>query len=417
MLSASKIEDRILKGTKLEGFVTPSYKGFGLANTMPTISHLLGAKIKNQVIFSEDVFDYDAFKGINHIVFILLDGLGYTELKSEMKKNDLNMKSLKEDIVPITSICPSATTSAVTSLATGVTPQEHGIMGYKIYLKEFGLIASTLTLSPILGYVDFMGLGIDPSAFLGIDTIYDHMKNNNIDTEVFLNRNYANTALSQMIYRDTKITPFEDYSKAFGQIADKVKKKSRKMKFTYLYWDLIDSATHQYGTGSPEISELIKAVDRSLFEDFLDKVRNPGTLVIISADHGFVNVDHEKTFYFHDHDELTENLIVPPSGEDRFVYLFVKNGKLDEIKDYIKNNVKNTIAIESEKAIKLGLFGHNEPRIETIGRIGDLILIPKKDNIFTYAYSIEDILFRVKGYHGGLSRNEMLVPLICKRLE
>lgn len=417
MINSSKLKERILKGTKLDYGVTPSYSGLGLANIIPTIAKILGAPIKGQYELIDDIVNYEEYKDIKQVVFLLADGIGYEQLLWEMKQQDLNMIEFKDDLLPITSVYPSATSIALTTLATGVTPQEHGIMGYKLFLKEFGLIASMLTFSPVLGYVDFMSLGIDPGKFIGIDTVYKHMKSNGIDSHVILPKKYVNSGLSHMIYRNTNIIGYKKYTNAFSKAKKLVKAKNNRKKFIYIYWDLFDMEAHLHGVKTDETSKAVKMLDKRLFNDFLDRVSRKDTLFILSADHGFINVDMDETYFFHEHEDLMDMLIIPPSGEQRFTYLFTKHGKLDDVKDYINTNLKKqAFVIESSKAIKMGLFGNNEPRKETLNRIGDLILIPKNNNVFTYAYTIEDILFRLKGQHGGISEEEMLVPLIMKRL-
>jgi len=418
MLSSSKVKSRILRGTKLDGGLTPNYTGLGLANVIPTVCKILGAPLNNQKPLMDDVVDYREWKDIKEVVVFLADGLGYNELLSEMKQQNLRLSSFKDDIKPLTSVCPSTTTTALASLATGLTPQEHSILGYKLFLKEFGLISNMLSFAPILGYVDFVGLGIDPYKFLGVDSVYRHMKMNGIETNVIMPKTYKESAFTQMIYKHANLIGFPSYSKTFSKAAKIVKKrKNEKKRFTYIYSDIFDSQAHIHGVKTEETADIVKNIDRGLFHDFLDKIKKPDTLFIMTSDHGFVNIEPSENFFFHEHEDLMDMLTIPPSGEQRFSYLFVKNGRLDDVKDYVKKNLqKEAFAIESEKAIKMGLLGLNKPRKETLDRIGDLILIPKNHNSFTYAYTIEDILFKLKANHGGLTEDEMLVPFFMKRM-
>jgi len=417
MLSSNKVRDRILKGTKLDEGLTPSYAGLGLANVMPTICKILGAPLPNQKPLLDDIIDYDQYKDIKEVVFLLADGIGYNHLLWEMKQRGIHLSAYKDKIVPLTSIYPSTTTTALASLATGVTPQEHSIMGYKLFLKEFGLISNMISFAPIIGYVDFMSLGVDPYKFLGIDTVYAHMKSHGIEPNVLLPKEYKDSAFTNMIYRNANLIGYPSYPRAFSQLRKITNKKKAKKRFMYMYWDLFDTKAHLHGVRGNETSDVVRMLDDHLFDDFLDRMNSPETLFIMSSDHGFVNVDVEDNFFFHEHEDLMDLLTIPPSGEARFLYLFVKNGKLEDVKDYINKNLKKeAFVIESEKALELGLFGLNDARKETLSRIGDLIMIPKNTYTFSYAYTIEDILFRLKAHHGGISEDEMLVPFFMKRL-
>ena len=63
------------------------------------------------------------------VVLLVLDGLGWSEVESRVLRT---LGSL--DGGPITTVVPSTTPTALTSISTGLAPAEHGVIGYRIFM-------------------------------------------------------------------------------------------------------------------------------------------------------------------------------------------------------------------------------------------------------------------------------------------
>jgi hypothetical protein len=70
-------------------------------------------------------------QGANQVVLLVLDGLGWHQLR-EHQQHAPTLSSMQGK--SITSVAPTTTVTALTSIATGLTPGEHGMMGYRIDL-------------------------------------------------------------------------------------------------------------------------------------------------------------------------------------------------------------------------------------------------------------------------------------------
>ena len=96
------------------------------------------------------------------------------------------MNLLDESIFsPLTSITPSTTSSALTTLWTGAYPAEHGILGYEVWLREYGVIANMILHSAFTFLGDVGGLqraGFDPLTFLPVPTLGPHLLDNGIQS-------------------------------------------------------------------------------------------------------------------------------------------------------------------------------------------------------------------------------------------
>ena len=80
-------------------------------------------------------------EGINKVVLLVIDGFGFKQFLNHLKENKfLTNLTNQGEVYPLTSVFPSQTTNALTTLNTGLTPQEHGLFEYFIYLKDIGVV-------------------------------------------------------------------------------------------------------------------------------------------------------------------------------------------------------------------------------------------------------------------------------------
>jgi hypothetical protein len=248
---SKEVERKLLKESGIRGYVTPSYKGLGISNIMPTVSEYLGLKLNSQFTIPQEFLDPDIFKGVKNIVFLLLDGLGYEQLLWELKRNkNLALGDVINDSVsfPLTSTLPSTTITALTTLGTGLTPQEHGIMGYRMYLARFGVVSNMLRFGPVVGSSTFNEVGLTPADFINLDTIYQKLRKKGVRSFISAHVNYADSPMSQMIYRGTEFMPFMDTRDMFSQIRGLLSRRSSKKLFIYAYVDSIDLISYKKET-------------------------------------------------------------------------------------------------------------------------------------------------------------------------
>jgi hypothetical protein len=213
-----------------------------------------------------------------------------------------------------------------------------------------------------------------------------------------------------MIYRGCELRSYFD----FADMCVMARRAIPEHRFTYVYWDMVDTFGHIYGMDSEETYTEIDHLDRMICEEIIDRTKAKGTLFILTSDHGHIDTVLERRVRFNDHPELLEMLRAMPGGDARLPYLYVKRGMVEKATEYLSANSKGISAIiDKEYAIRSGLFGATRVSREVESRIGDLIIIPKGNWKFVYFYkeTQRDLI----GRHGGLSDEEMYVPLIAIR--
>ena len=182
----------------------PNYDGFGLANLSPSISRWLGGPELLSPVFADAILNQFAPK-YKRIVMLLVDALGYNQLIRLMEQNESDFWQRKlgaSKLFPITSISPSTTASALTTIWTGTTPHEHGIIGYEMWVKSLGMVINTIVHSPITFWGDVGGLaraGFDPVSFLGLPPLGELFANSGIESHAFVPAGIANSGLSRCI--------------------------------------------------------------------------------------------------------------------------------------------------------------------------------------------------------------------------
>ena len=137
-------------------------------------------------------------------------------------------------------------------------------------------------------------------------------------------------------------------------------------------------------------------------------------LLIVSSDHGFVPMrpgDYVPTSTV---PALRDALFLFPSGEPRASYLFLRPEKRDEVRRATPVLLDgDLLLLDSSEALSLGLFGRGGEHPEALARLGDVLAMSTGDRGFLHPYPDAPLL---AGMHGGLTADEMIVPLLVATL-
>lgn len=416
MLKKSAIEARLrsasLPGLPKEKLVIPDYQGFCIDAIPDLACSLYGLSSTRAPLLNSELSSLIE-SGFKRVVLFVIDGLGYLYLCDLLDRfEDLYLHRLIRDgfFLPLTSVFPATTATALTTYSTGCTPQEHGMLGYRLYLKETGAITNMVRLS-LLGNSESnsaVKAGMDLDTFLGVPTMYEKLSAMGVQTHLILSRHIASSGLSSILYKSVdRVSPAVSLSDMLV-IARRALEQASDRVFVSLYWGAMDAIAHTYGPGGEELVAEFRAIDAALERELKG---SKDTLLILCADHGFVGMEEPDYLSICDYPELEQNLVMPPVGETRASYLFVKTGKKAAVAGCINKNFAADIAcIDSRDALAQGLFGLGEPGSRIYDRIGDLIALSTGKRALYYPYKNGA---KLRGMHGGMTPQEMLVPLIA----
>jgi hypothetical protein len=416
----ARIEQHQLKGLDLgPDSIYPFYSGLSLANIPDSICRWLGVPDFAEQPFVSEILDQfpQQFK---HVILLVVDGMGLNTLQAVLEQAEhqseyeIWREIMDEGVLaPLTSIVPSTTSSALTTFWTGRPPAEHGVVGYEVWLKEYGVIANMILHSPASFYRDVGSLrkaGFDPETFLPVQTIGPHLARQGVRSYAFQHASIAHSGLSTMLFAGADIFPFRSLGDLWVTLNNLMEKRPDERSYMYIYWGDLDEHSHRFGPDDERVSLEFSSFSRQLSK-FLSKRRalaHQDTLLLITADHGHISTPRQASYELRNHPELLKCLTMSPSGEARLPFVFLRCGREKQFLQYVEETWNGQFrAIPSEQAVCAGLFGPitNERLLD---RVGDYVIIPQENAYWWFSSRDNPLL----GRHGGVSRTEMLVPLL-----
>ena len=137
----------------------------------------------------------------------------------------------------------------------------------------------------------------------------------------------------------------------------------------------------------------------------------PARLLIATGDHGFIDIRPEHRIELGEHPALAELMRLPLCGDGRVAYCYVRPGRRRAFERYVGTHLDRQAQLcVSADLIDQGYFGIGPAHPRLAERVGDYTLLMKD------RYVIKDWLpgegrFVHVGVHGGLTREELYVPL------
>jgi hypothetical protein len=347
-----------------------------------------GACISNVVRALQGGADWlpDDVKDASAVVLLVLDGLGWDQLHA--RRDDLPTLGAMHG-GPITSVLPSTTPTALSSITTGLPPAEHGIVGYRIYLGD-----------GVLNVIRWAMQGITPPDPLELQP-RESFSGQRIPV---VNRaQFRNTKFTDLLYRGAA---FEGYMTTTGIVERTRRLVEAGERFVYAYYDGPDMVAHIHGLHDRFFALELEYCD-ALVSQLLDELGSNVAVVVI-ADHGHV--------HFTEHVELgaVNDLCVAQSGESRFRYLHAKPGAAGDLLSAAQEVcAPHGVCFTRDQLIDEGWLGPRAPSGDVRRRIGDVICAATGSAGFVDPDNPGESRF-LSG-HGSFTPGEMLVPLIAAR--
>ena len=335
--------------------------------TLPEVDKLLKGNYKN-------------------VVIMLFDGMGTAILEKHLPPDSFLRSHYEATIL---AVFPPTTTAATVTMESGLSPIEHGWLGWSLYFDEVGenvnIFPNTISGTEI------------PAAGFSVAGQYIPY------TDIFekINKQTGVTA--------HRVSPFSSYhSKSVSEICDTVKALCNENgnKYIYTYWHQPDYDMHDYGTMHEKITEDITEINR-LVEDMCGELSD--TLVIVTADHGLVDTEWR---LLADYPEIGECLLRKPSVESRALTFFIKEGKNEQFEAAFQKHFGDIYSLFSkEQVINNKFFGDGIPNKRSYGFIGDYLAVATGNvSIESTMSNIHDLF---KAAHAGMTADELSVPLIA----
>ncbi len=361
----------------------PLIPEYGAGNIRGIIPALLGPS------GTDDLPDWmpSLVGGCSQVVVLVLDGLGWDQLSA---RPEVAPTMSRMQGGPITSVVPTTTATALTSITTGLTPAEHGLIGYRMAVG--GEVLNVLRWS--VGGVD-RRRSFPPADVQSTPAFLGH------DVAVVSPRHLENSAFTEAHLRGCRPEGWRAASSIAPRVAELLAQGDR---LVYAYYSGIDTIAHERGFGAYYDAELATTDDlvRQVIE-----ILPSGAAVVVTADHGQI--------------EVGDRIVSPPaelldmlalqSGEGRFRWLHAKPGAAAAVLDMARERFgSSTWVVSVEQVLDEGWMGLSmRPAVRS--RLGDVALVPHEPIAF---FEPDDVgPYELICRHGSLTSAEMRVPLLA----
>ena len=356
--------------------VLPDYAGGCLTNIVPG---LLVHPDASRGTLPDEVLD------AHQVVLFLIDGLGWRQLQ-DRRHLAPTLAGLAGG--PVTTVAPSTTSTALTSLTTGTEPGAHGVVGYR--MRVGGEVLNALRWTTPSGDARE---SVVPEDFQPVTPFAG------AQPPVITRIEFTGGGFSGAHLRGSMVSGYWVSSSIPVLVGQHLR---RGAPFVYAYYDGIDKIAHAEGLGVHYDAEL--AYVDAMVAKLLDTLP-AGAALVITADHGQVHVgDRIETI-----DVSVMDAAQAWSGEARFVWLHARQGREQELLDVALEQHGHHAWVRSQAQIlDEGWFG---PRVTgpARGRLGDVALIPHEPIALVPPDNLGPPLI---GRHGALTSAEMHVPLL-----
>ena len=326
-------------------------------------------------------------------------------------------------ITKLSSQFPSTTAAHLTTIHTGLPVGESGLYEWYMYEPMLDAIIAPLMFS-FAGEKNRNTLqraGVHPKTLFPRHTFYQDLAARGIKSFVFQNRLYTPSPYSDVMFDGATIVPYITVAEALSNLSTQVASEKGPAYF-FMYIDGIDTISHYYGPSSrqmeAETAVTFYALERLLHAALEGQTHD--TLLLVTADHGQVEVNPETTIYLnHTMPALQGYLktnrkgeLLVPAGSARDLFLHIRPEYLDDAFGSLTRHLDGRAEVHRvDTLIREGFFGENIS--ETFrARVADLVVLPyANESVWWYEKGKYEQIFR--GHHGGLTREEMETVLLA----
>lgn len=361
----------------------------------------------------------------DRVIVVLADAFGWQHVGPRLTQHPWLRRIAHEGIITRwTSQFPSTTAAHVTCIHSGLPPAQSGIFEWEYYEP-----AVDATITPLLfSYGGQMGrealqsTGVRPAQIYPTQSLHYQLQAQGVTTYVYQHREYTPSTYTDWICRGAQMRPYLTLPEALTNLRQEVATAPTPAYF-FLYYDKIDTLAHRYGPDSPhvaaEIASFLFALDQLFFQPALGQLHN--TLLILTADHGQMTVDPATTIYLNTDPRfaglerfLRRNQrgdLIGPGGSARDMFLYIKDETLAEAQRFFADRLTGVADVQlTQTPIEQGFFGALPPSPAFLNRVGNLLILPYAEQTVWW-YEKGRYAMKHRGMHGGLSPQEMEIPL------
>ncbi len=377
-----------MNGERAAGELTPpDYSGGSLVNLVAELEHRLTGSAPSPRLHPTLAA---AIPEAATYVLMLFDGLGDAQLDHPA------VPTLRTDRRGrIDAPFPTTTTVSLATIATGLDPARHGLLGYQLHLPDVappdgrhapdGVVANTIKWTTLWGDP----LGIDTTDFLPAPNLWERCTRAGVEAVCVQPEGFADSPLSRLLYRGARFEGTRDTDDLVTATAQLAEGRNRLI---FAYYPGVDFAAHVAGQDSPEYAAAMSTAD-TIWSRLAAKLPD-STTMIGTADHGHVDIPrrHQTAITKADH---TDRVF---SGDGR---VMIVDGDGAELATRLP---ATWVPVEDMEH----WWGPGPMTVAAAARRPSGVLVADPGTLLLHRHSDD----RMIGNHGGLTPEERHIPLL-----
>jgi predicted AlkP superfamily pyrophosphatase or phosphodiesterase len=329
---------------------------------------------------------------VKHSVVILVDGLGFENLK----KGSAYARFLNRHLeTSIRCEFPSTTASSIAGFATGVRSGTHGLIGYSAFDRE-----SQTAINLLSGWASQS----EAADFKITSSISE--SSGGVQVNFVAPAPYEFSGFTELTMKSAKYVAAKEMADRFGAAITLA--RGQMASLTYLYVPELDQLAHQFGVESNKWIHALEELD-GLVQTFISGLPTD-VGVILTADHGVIDVAASSHVYL---DELDwySSAVQFTAGDPRCNFIYLKP---EASLDGFRANLEVAFATSAyvctlDELVEKGWMAEFSGR--TASLCPDLYLIWHENRAAYDRRFAKPSHLGMIGQHGAISDTEMRIPL------
>lgn len=298
--------------------------------------------------------------------------------------------------------CPTTTATSMGSFGTGLTPGRHGLVGYEVRDPDRGVLLNELRWDPYT----------DPVSWQPYPTVFSKVAAAGVAVTNVGAAEFRGSGLTEAVHRGAEFVGVKDLHSRVDVALTALQRPGRQL--VYLYWGAVDTAGHEKGWRSAEWRAELMRTDQQLAR--LAESLPAGTVLVVTADHGMVDVPHHSRLDIAKNPALRQGIGIL-GGEPRMVQIYCRH-RTDEVVSAVAARFADAVGDRAwvrtrAEAVSDGWFGAVDRRVSA--RIGDVLVAARGDFAVIDSEVMHKKSLALIGHHGSLTEAEQLIPLLVHR--
>lgn len=373
------------------GLVLPDYEGPSLSGLLPAVADALGAPVPDGPERRAQL----GLEPTHRVCVVLVDGLGYENL-AERAGHAPFLRSLLDGASALSAGYPSTTAASMGSFGTGTAPGRTGLVGYTVRNPRDGRLANM---------VSWDGLG-PAREWQRERTVFERLVAHGVTVTTVGPAKFMGSGLTEAALRGGGYRAAEPLAAR----VDAALRLLREPGLVYLYWGDVDKTGHHEGCGSWQWGDELSALDGELRR--LVRSLPRGASVVVTADHGMVDVDPARRWDVATSPGLAQDVELV-AGEPRALHVHLRPGAdpaaaAERWADVLGDAA---VVLTGDVAVGAGLFGPVSDHVRPL--IGDLVVATTGRATVVDSRTQTPASLQLVGVHGSLTPAEVRVPLLA----